>query len=73
MITNCLLWSIAYRIKNKGSEIKAEWDDELCWYHYYIIHDGFELHLEQKKLGRWTPLFNGEIRKVKLRKKNKPK
>lgn len=70
-MTNCLIWSIWYWIHNSGSKIKAEWDDELCWFHYYIIDGEFELHCEQKHEGRCTPLFEYTIRKVKLRSKNK--
>lgn len=71
MITNCLIWSINYRVTHKGSKLKAEWDEKLCWYHYYIIDGEFEVHCEQMNKGRWTPLFAPKIRKVKLRSKNK--
>ncbi len=70
-MTNCLIWTIQYRALNPGSKIRAEWDEDLCWFHYYIVQGDFELHCEQKQEGRWTPLFQEKIRKVKLRKKNK--
>jgi hypothetical protein len=71
MRTNCLIWSVKYRINNPGSKLKAEWDSKLCWFHYYVIDGEFEIHCEQRYEGRWTPLFVPKIRKVKLRKKNK--
>ena len=69
--SNCLLFALKYRFKNPGSKIKAEWDDKLHWFHYYIIHNGFEIHCEQKnRKDKWTFLFEYKIRKIKLRKKN---
>lgn len=72
MKTNCLFWAIKYRLLNRGSKLMAEWDDELNWYHYYIIHNNFELHCEQKfPKHKWSIFFEYKIRKIRLRRKNK--
>ena len=48
MKSNCLLYAVKYRLTNRKSKLKACWDDELNFYHFFIIHDDYEIHCEQK-------------------------
>ena len=72
MKSNCLLYAIKYRLTHKKSKIKACWDDKLKFYHFFIIHDNFEIHCEQKNSNdKWAFLFEYKVVKIKLRNKYK--
>lgn len=72
MKTNCFIFAIKYRLTHRSSILKAEFDNELCFYHFYCINNGFEIHCEQKyKNDKWKFLFESKIVILKLRKKNK--
>lgn len=61
--SNCLLFSIWYRI-NKGGKLKSEFDKKLFFWHFYIKNDWKEIHMEQnnRKTERWKPLINGHVK-----------
>lgn len=72
MKTNCLFFAIKYRLSHRYSILKAEFDDEFCFYHFYIIDGDREIHCEQKnKNEKWKPLFEAKIVSLRLRKKNR--
>ncbi len=61
--TNCLFFSIWYRI-NKGGKMVAEFDPNLCFWHFYIQKDWKEIHLEQenRKTERWKPFLTAHVK-----------
>lgn len=70
--TNCFLFALNYCFINWDAKIMCEYDDELCFFHFYVIQGNYEIHCEQKNSNdEWTWLFEYEIRKVKLRCKNR--
>lgn len=66
--TNCLLYSLQYRFANRDAKLMAEWDRGLGFFHFYILHNGFEIHCEQKyNEDQWTFLFEPKIIKIRRR------
>lgn len=61
--TNCLFFSIWY-IFNKGGKLKAEFDRNLCFWHFYVKKHYKEIHLEQnnRKTEKWKPLLTAHIK-----------
>lgn len=68
MKSNCFFWTIGYKMKNPNSRIKAEFDKTLGFYHFYIIHNEYEFHCEQKnRKDKWSLFFEYKIYKIKIK------
>jgi hypothetical protein len=60
--SNCLIFAIWYVIKKSGA-LKAEFDSNLCFWHFYVQNGDKEIHYEQKNRRQiWTPIIKGRIK-----------
>jgi len=61
--TNCLFFSLWYMLF-KGGYIWAEFDRNMCFWHFYVQRGWMEIHLEQenRKTEKWKPFFTGHVK-----------